>query len=410
MEELNFNKLKGKPMRVMFSERDPSKRRSGRGNVFVKNLHESIDDKQLADMFSSFGKVLSSKVVCDASGVSKGYGFVQFYSELSVDIACNGRNQHIQVCPFVSHRQWDESPVFTNVYVKNLAETATDADLKRIFGEFGEINSAVVMRDGKGKSRKFGFVNFEKAEAAVTAIEKMNGTIVDEKELYVGRAQRKKTRLEDLMANFKLEKTRRDVRTRKGLNLYVKNLEGSVNNKVLEELFSEFGTITSCKVMVHSNNVSKGVGFVEFSTSEEASQAMLKMNGKMVEGKQIYVSLAQCKEDRLNLQSQSNNMSQNVVSSTPTPSLHQHPSLSRAAAPASMLPPQPPFGGYSFQPHLMFGTRFPNGCPAMPMPNFMVPQSFPPPLYPPAPPVNLHCGLMPLPPVQPQLWNPHRRI
>lgn len=131
---------------------------------------------------------------------------------------------------------------------------------------------------------------------------------------------------------------------------------------------------------------------------------MLKMNGKMVGNKQIYVSLAQCKEDRLHLQ-QSNNMSRNVASSTPT---HD-----RAAAPASMLPPQPPFRGYSFQPHPMFGTRFPNGCPAMLIPSFMVPQSFPQGLYPPAPPVSLHYGLQPMmsgPPPQPQLWNPHLRI
>lgn len=258
MDVLNFYKLKGKPMRIMFSERDPSKRRSGRGNVFVKNLDESIGSKKLCNMFSSFGKVLSSKVARDASGVSKGYGFVQFYSERSVIIACTVRNgalvcnQHIHVCPFVSRHQWDASPVFTNVYVKNLAETATDADLKRLFGEFGEITSAMVMKDGEGKSRRFGFVNFEKADVAVTAIEKMNGTIVDEKKLYVGRAQRKNNRVEDLKAKFKEEKIRRDERTNKGLNLYVKNLDDSVNNKKLQELFSEFGTITSCKVYMSS--------------------------------------------------------------------------------------------------------------------------------------------------------------
>lgn len=259
MEMLNFYKLKGKPMRIMFSERDPSKRLSGRGNVFVKNLDKSIDNKQLSDMFSAFGKVLSCKVVRDTSGVSKGYGFVQFYSELSVNIACNVRkgtlirNQHIHVSPFVSRRQWDdESRVFTNVYVKNLAETTTDDDLKMIFEEFGEITSAVVMKDKEGKSRMFGFVNFEKAEAAVTAIEKMNGIVVDEKELHVGRAQRKKNRIQDLKDKFKLEKIKRDMRTRKGMNLYMKNLDDSVDNTKFQELFSEFGTIISCKVRMQS--------------------------------------------------------------------------------------------------------------------------------------------------------------
>lgn len=46
----------------------------------------------------------------------------------------------------------------------------------------------VVLSDSEHKSRRFGLVNFEKAEAVVNAIEKMNKTIVDKKELYVGRA------------------------------------------------------------------------------------------------------------------------------------------------------------------------------------------------------------------------------
>lgn len=281
MKELNFVELKGTPMRIMFANHDPSMRRSGKGNVFVKNLAKSFDNKQLFDLFSSFGLVLSCKVALDASGVSKGYGFVQFNSEASLKHAVRTLNgsffgeQYLHVCPFVSRRQWDASPVFTNVYVKNLAPTATDADLKMIFGEFGAISSAVVMRDAKGKSRKFGFVNFENAEAAATAVEKTNGTVVDEKELYVARAQRKKNRVESLKAEFKVNKMKQDVRVPKGVNLYVKNLDDSVNDdQKLQDLFSEFGTITSCKVMVHLNGMSKGVGFVEFSTSEEASAAV----------------------------------------------------------------------------------------------------------------------------------------
>lgn len=257
---LNFKEVKGKQMRIMFSKRDPSMRNSGKGNVFVKNLDKSFDNKQLFHLFSPFGLVISCKVARDASGVSMGYGFVQFYSEISVKPAITVldgafvRSQYLHVCPFVSRRQWDESPVFTNVYVKNLSETATDADLKRIFEVFGEITSAVVMRDGKGKSRKFGFVNFEKAEAAATAVEKMNGIIVEENELYVGRAQKKKNRVKDLKYQIQLEKIRRDVRVLKGLNLYVKNLDDSVDEEKLRELFSEFGTITSCKVCMQSIN------------------------------------------------------------------------------------------------------------------------------------------------------------
>lgn len=66
----------------------------------------------------------------------------------------------------------------------------------------------------------------------------------------------------------------------KASNLYVKNLDASVDDDKLQEHFSSCGQITSAKVMRHDSGLSKGFGFVCFSTSEEAQKALTTLNGK----------------------------------------------------------------------------------------------------------------------------------
>jgi len=82
-----------------------------------------------------------------------------------------------------------------------------------------------------------------------------------------------------------------------GTKLYVGNLGYSVSDSALEQLFAPHGTVRSAQVILdRDTGRSKGFGFVEMSSEEEAQAAITALNGKEVEGRTITVSEARSKE------------------------------------------------------------------------------------------------------------------
>lgn len=81
--------------------------------------------------------------------------------------------------------------------------------------------------------------------------------------------------------------------------LYVGGLAYSVTDKELEELFAEHGTVVSVAVIKdRDSGQSKGFGFVEMSTDEEAQKAIKELNGKDLSGRSITVNEARPQVDR----------------------------------------------------------------------------------------------------------------
>lgn len=307
LDTMNFDNIKGRPIRIMWSQRDPSLRKSGVGNVFIKNLDKTIDNKAMYDTFSAFGAILSCKVATDENGQSKGYGFVHFETEEAANHSIDRVNgmllqeKKVYVGRFIPRKErekelGEKAKLYTNVYVKNFGDELTDETLLSMFEPFGKVTShRVMIKDGK--SRGFGFVAFESADAAEDAVKALNGKkLTDEKTLYVGRAQKKFERQMELKRKFEQIKIERMSRYQ-GVNLYVKNLDDSIDDERLRKEFTPFGTITSAKVMMEDGR-SKGFGFVCFSAAEEATKAVTEMNGRIVGSKPLYVALAQKKEER----------------------------------------------------------------------------------------------------------------
>jgi len=309
LDLMNFEVLKDRPMRIMWSQRDPSLRRSGVGNVFIKNLDKSIDNKQMYDTFSSFGNILSCKVAQDAEGNSKGYGFVHFETEEAAQYAIQETNgmllfdKKVFVGRFVPRKErekelGEKAKRFTNVYVKNFGEEMSEEKIHELFGKYGKITSFKIMAEESGKHKGFGFVSYEDAEAAENAVKELDGMELGVgKNMFVGRAQKKAERQQELKKKFEMMKLER-LNRYQGVNLYVKNLDDSIDDEMLRKEFTPFGTITSAKVMSCEEGRSKGFGFVCFSSPEEATKAVTEMNGRYIVSKPLYVALAQRKEDR----------------------------------------------------------------------------------------------------------------
>jgi polyadenylate-binding protein len=307
IDALNYSELKGRPIRIMWSQRDPAARKSATSNIFIKNLDPSIDNKSLYDTFSAFGKILSCKVVLDSNSVSKGYGYVHFETDEAADAAIqhvngmllNDLQVYVGRLKGRKERQSkleEQHAIFNNLYVKNLPDSVTsDEELRALFDAFGPMISVSLSKDEADKSRGFGFVCFEEHKDAAAAVEGMNDKEVDGKVLYAGRAQSKAER-EELIRN-KTEKFREEkLSLYQGINLYLKNLDDSVTDEMLVKEFSAFGPVTSCKVMRDDKTgSSRGFGFVCFSSPDDASKALSEYNGKMLAGKPIYVALAQNK-------------------------------------------------------------------------------------------------------------------
>ncbi|KAL4559080.1 hypothetical protein LXL04_031213 [Taraxacum kok-saghyz] len=267
-------------------------------SLYVGDLEENVNEGQLFDLFNEVGRVHSVRVCRDQeNGVSLGYGYVNFTTSEDATIALKFLNfkrlhgKQIRIMFSEPDPTMRRSGV-GNVYIKNLDSSIDNKELYEAFCAFGNVSTCKVVVDSHGVSKGFGFIQFEKDEDAQIAIKNLNGVSIKGKQVYVGKFIRQEE-WNDAKRSLKLTELAH-------ANLYTKNLDETItDDEKLKALFSEFGTITSCKIMIDSRGVSKGFGFVAFSTGEEAKKAMAEMNRKMVGRKPLYVSVSERKEERM---------------------------------------------------------------------------------------------------------------
>ncbi|KAI4504516.1 hypothetical protein M0802_000066 [Mischocyttarus mexicanus] len=155
----------------------------------------------------------------------------------------------------------------TNLIINYLPQSMTEKDLYSLFVTIGPVESCRVMKDYKtGYSYGFGFVNYTKADDALTAINTLNGLQVQNKRLKVSFAR---------PSGEEIKET----------NLYVTNLPRNITESQIDDIFSKFGNIVQKNILKDKlTGLPRGVAFVRFDKREEAQEAISQLHGTVPEG------------------------------------------------------------------------------------------------------------------------------
>ncbi|XP_061079296.1 polyadenylate-binding protein 1-like [Conger conger] len=170
------------------------------------------------------------------------------------------------------------------LYVGDLHHAVTEGILFDKFSRAGSVKSIRVCRNLiTRRSLGYAYVNFREAAGAENALKTMNFELIMGKPIRIMRSQRDSSLRKSGMGN-----------------IFVGNLEKSIDNQALYNMFSRFGNILSCKVVACSDGGSKGHGFVHFETLEAAENAISEMSGKLFNNRKVFVEHFKSHQERVN--------------------------------------------------------------------------------------------------------------
>ncbi|KAK9066203.1 hypothetical protein SSX86_013524 [Deinandra increscens subsp. villosa] len=204
---LNGSILHGKILTVAKFLRKSERKEPQFTNVYVKNLDKDYSESSMKETFSKYGKITSALIMNDAEGMSRGFGFVNFESHESAMKAIEGLNgaeigtkkwfvgkammksQREAYLTRRSHKK--QKPKVSNLFVRNLAISVTENDLKQVFGAFGNVTFVKVICYRNGVSRGMAYISFSKPQEAKKAMAYLNGCYYNGKYMDVSLALHK---------------------------------------------------------------------------------------------------------------------------------------------------------------------------------------------------------------------------
>merc|ERR1719322_1983647 len=171
-----------------------------------------------------------------------------------------------------------------SLYVGNPHPAVTETNLYEKFSETGIVTSVRICKDiVTGKSLKYGYVNYLYPLHAQLAIDLLNYSIFFEQPIRV-------------MPKVSDPSTRKS----KSGNVFIKNLDRSIDTRALYDYFSNLGTVLSCKVATDENNISKGYGYIHFEDETVADNVIEQFNGLPLNETNLNVQKFKRRSERTN--------------------------------------------------------------------------------------------------------------
>lgn len=164
-------------------------------NLFVKNFRPDMDDERLKGIFSEFGEISSARVMRDARGNSRGFGFVAFKEHTNAQAAVTAMNGkvvegltlHVSEALTMSERQMptgghvrvgvNSSSTVQKVLIENLDLSVTEVEFRHTLADCQNMISCIIGID-HGQSTGLALLKFASWEDAVNAVQANNGAFI----------------------------------------------------------------------------------------------------------------------------------------------------------------------------------------------------------------------------------------
>jgi len=153
-----------------------------RRNLIINYIPSHLQEEQLFDLFGSIGPIRSLRIMRNADGTGKGFGFVEYNSYRDAAKAITDFNG-LQVWDKtikVRYAKLGSSREGCHLFVQGFPPTWTTETLTKQFSMFGELLECRVLATNDRQSRRCGFVRFDLPRDAQTAIREINGMIPED--------------------------------------------------------------------------------------------------------------------------------------------------------------------------------------------------------------------------------------